>query len=128
MGWLALQHFAAAALADKLSITYLYLSTHGDDRGATLNFHPFKTVVIVIHVLRFRGHGVTVVRVVNNQVGITAFGDDSFARKQAKDFGGASACGVNEAIETQRAALYAVRVQKIDAIFDAGDAVRNVDE
>src|SRR5882672_3006519 len=128
MSRLAFQHLAAATLTDEFSVAYLDFASYGHDRGAALNLHSFETIVIVVHVLQFRGDHATVVRVVNNEVGITAHCNRALAREKAKKFRGARASGVDEAIRIQASAFHPVRIQKIDAILDSGNAVGNIDE
>src|SRR5215510_10252012 len=48
---LALQHFAAAALADELAVAHLDFAPHGHDRGTAFNVHAFETIVVVVCVL-----------------------------------------------------------------------------
>jgi len=54
MSRLTLQHFAAASLADELTIAYLHFASHGHDGGAAFDFQSFKTIIVVVYVLRFR--------------------------------------------------------------------------
>src|SRR6267142_5583622 len=125
---LALQHLAAATLTDEFSVAYLDFASHGHDRRAALNLHSFESIVIVVHVLEFRGDHATVVRVVNDEVGITTYGNRALARKKPKKFRGARAGGVDETIHIQASAFHPMRIQQIDAILDSRDPVGNIDE
>src|SRR5712692_1613910 len=125
---LALQHLAAATLSDEFSVAHLDYASNCHDRRAALNLHSFESIVIVVHVLQFRGDHATVVRVVNDEVGITAHGNRALSREKAKKFRGARARGVHEAIQIQASAFYPVRIQQIDAILDSRNPVGNTDE
>src|SRR5882724_1534237 len=125
---LALKHLAAATLTDEFSVAYLDFASHGHDRGATFDFRSFETIVVVVYMLRFRGDHATVVRVVNDEVGITAHGNRALAREKPKKFRGARARGVHEAIQIQASAFHPVRIQQIDAILDSRNPVGNIDE
>src|SRR5882762_6560459 len=120
---LALKQLAAATLTDEFSVAYLDHASYGHDRRAALNLHSFETIVVVVYVLRFRGDHATVVRVVNDQVGITAHGNRALAREKAKKFRSARASGVDKTIQIQASAFHSMRVQKIDAILDSGNTV-----
>src|SRR6266478_231393 len=125
---LALQHLAAATLTDEFSVAHLDDASHCHDRRAALNLHSFETIIVVVYMLRFRGDHATVVRVVNDEVGITAHGNRHLAREKPKKFRGARARGVHEAIQIQASAFHPVRIQQIDAILDSRNPVGNIDE
>src|SRR5216684_1005520 len=125
---LALKHLAAATLTDEFSVANLDHASHGHDRRAALNLHSFKTIVVVVYVLRFRGDHATVVRVINDEVGITAHGNRALAREKPKKLRGARASGVDETIQIQASAFHPMRIQQIDAILDSRNPVGNIDE
>src|ERR1039458_10151026 len=125
---LAADHLSAARLPDKDSIAYLDLAAHGDDGRTALDGKAFKSVVVIIRVLRGGGDGAAILGVVDDQIGVRSNGDGALAREEAEELGCAGAERVDEAVKAEPAALYAVGVHQIDAIFKAGNAVRNLGE
>src|SRR5271165_6089623 len=128
MGGFALEHFATGAVTDELAIAYLDSAAHGDDRGTAFDGHAFEPAVVVIDVMGFGGDGAAIGGVVDDEIGVAAYRDGAFAREEAEEFRGAGAGRIDEAVEIDPTGLDAVGVEKVDAIFDAGNAVGNVDE
>ncbi len=124
----ALQHAAATAFADELAIADLNFAANSHDGRATSDLHAFKTVVIVIGVLRFCGDRAAIIWIVDDEVGVAADGDGALAGEEPEELCGAGAGGVHKAIQGDAAGFDAVGVEKIDAILDAGNAVGNTDE
>ena len=124
----SLEELAAGAVADEGAVADLDFAADGDDGGAAFDRHPFEGVVVVVDVPGFDAHGAAIVGIVDDEIGITADGDGAFAGEETEEFCGARAGGIDEAIEIDATALDAVGVEKIDAIFDAGNAVGNVGE
>jgi len=108
-----------------LAIADLDFAAYGDDGGAALDGEAFETVVVVVGVLRFDGDGAAIGGIVDDEVGVAADRDGAFAGKKAEKLGGAGAGAIDETFEIDAAALDAVGVEKIDAIFDARNAVGN---
>jgi len=116
------------AVADELAISDLDFAAHCDDAGAALDRQTLETVVVVVGVLRLDVDGAAIRGIVNDKIGVAADGDGSLARVKAKEFCGASAGAIDETFEVDAVALDAVSVKKIDAILDAGNAVRDGSE
>jgi hypothetical protein len=57
-------------------------------RGSTLDGKAFKSVVVVVGVLRCRGDNAAIFCVIDDQVGVRPNGDRSFARKEAEELCG----------------------------------------
>lgn len=125
---MALEELAAVGVADELGVVNLNFTANGDDRGTTFDGEALETVVVVVGVLGFDADSATVVGIEDDQVGVAADGDGAFAREETEEFRGARAGAIDEAIEINAAAGDAMGIEKIDAVFDAGNAVGNVGE
>src|SRR5262249_29284503 len=79
-------------------------------------------------VLGFDTDSTAVAGIEDDHVGVTAYGDGAFLGEEAEEFCGARTGAIDEAVKINAAAGDAVGVEKIDAFFDAGDAVRDVGE
>jgi len=104
------EKLAATFLADKETVTDLYLAPDRDDYWSPFNRESFKTAVIVVDVMCPGGNRPAVIWVENDQVGITTDRDSALTRKETKQFRGAGAEGVHKTMQVDTPAIYAIRV------------------
>ena len=124
----ALQHASAAGIADEFAVAHLHLPAHRDHSRPAFNRQAFKTVVVVVGVLRRGGDGAAILGIVDHEIGVAADGDGSLAREKAEELGGARAQRIHKAMQIEPAALHAVGVHQVHAILNAGNAVGNLRE
>ena len=125
---MTLEELAVGFVADELAVAHLDFGAYGDDGGATFDRKPFETVVVVVGTLRSDGDGAAIIGIEDDEVGIAADGNGAFAGEEAEEFRGAGAGAIDETVEIDAAARDSVGVEKIDAIFDAWNAVGDIGE
>ena len=103
-------------------------SADGDDARPAFELPAFERAVVDVHLLRLLADLAAVFGIVDDQIGVAAQGDRALAREQAEELGGLRAAGVDERVQVDAAALDAVGVDEIHAIFDAGNAVGDLGE
>ena len=102
----AREEFPAADLADEFSVPGCDLAANRNDVGATFDFETFEGVVIQIHQVRFRGDFSSIIRVVNDEVGVAPELDGAFAREEAEELGGVWAGGGDGVVGSGPAGLW----------------------
>ena len=125
---LAFEKLTATNGADEFSIAHSDLAAYGDNARTAFNGPAFEGVVIHVHGVGLSGDGSAIIGIVDDEVGVAAGLDGSFARKQAKNFCGLRAGNIHELLEIEPVLFDAVRVENIDAVFEGGDAVGNFRE
>src|ERR1700726_4337643 len=78
--------------------------------------------------MRFSGDFSAIIRIVNDEIGIAAHLDRSFAWKESEKLRRLRARSVDEPLEVQLSAFHAVREIKIDSVFQGRNSVWNFGE
>src|SRR5882724_1455345 len=91
----------------------------------SFNSHSFESVIVYIRGLCLRREGSSILRIINHEVRIAAELNRSFARKKTKELGCLSAGGIDETMEIEPLAFYAISVESVYSIFERRNSVGN---
>src|SRR5689334_13799811 len=124
----ALQESSVSGLSFKFAVFNDDLAAHKHGFGNTFDFTTLVSAVIHSHVMCFGADGVFPTGVENDDIGIGAYGDCPFLRKEAENLRRRRRGQFNEAVEADSLLGNAAIIDEAHPILDAGPAVRNLAE
>lgn len=118
MRCLARQKSAAPRWPDKFSVAHHYGSAQRNDCRATADFESLESIVVDSRVLSCMGKPASKLRIVDHQIGITAWLNGTLAWKQAEELCGIGAGHGHELVQIQASLSDAMGIEQIHPFFE----------